>query len=491
LALAAVFSLPVTCMAQAQSVTIEGGGRYEALSTALAAARPGDVLRVSGAHRGNFTIETSLTLSGTGAAALDGGGSGTVLRIVADDVHVEGLTISGSGRGVDPWVLWGDAGVRVEGDRAVLRGLDVSGNDWGVQFRGGAGTELSGSTVADNVREGVLIMGGAGHVLRGNKILRNRTGVLVDAFYGENNRVLVPLAHDPQWTAQVAAIFAAAVPARDHVIEDNVVRGNASTGILLRYHVRGVTVARNTVVGTGIERPYDNEALAFWDRTVGGAGYVSSRARQGSGIMLYCWPEETLIEANMVHDNLAIGIGLEIAARNVVRGNLAERNRVGVDLAAAEDNEIAANTVAANSEFGIRLGASSGLGQRPDGNLVHLNSMTGNGVNAFDDSGRMLSVDEIAEEMAHMPWPEEMRQVYQDPLVLRQMAQAMLAQQQTGANRWDDGRYGNHYDDFDEAAEGFVDRDGDGIGEVGRPVAGGSAVDGFPVTTAAREAAVR
>ncbi|MBC8514954.1 nitrous oxide reductase family maturation protein NosD [bacterium] len=90
----------------------EGG-----LSRALAQAEAGAVITVEGGvWRGSFMINTPLTLIGKNGATLDGGGEGTVLSILAPDVTVRGLTITGSGRRLDAE----NSGVSVEAPRATI-----------------------------------------------------------------------------------------------------------------------------------------------------------------------------------------------------------------------------------------------------------------------------------------------------------------------------------------------------------------------------------
>jgi len=48
-------------------------------------------------------------------------------------------------------------------------------------------------------------------------------------------------------------------------------------------------------------------------------------------------------------------------------------------------------------------------------------------------------------------------------------------------NRRDDGRFGNHRDDFDEPTEGFRDKDGNGVGETPRRIACGHQRDRHPL----------
>jgi hypothetical protein len=78
-----------------------------------------------------------------------------------------------------------------------------------------------------------------------------------------------------------------------------------------------------------------------------------------------------------------------------------------------------------------------------------------------------------------------MRAAYDNPAVVAQMAAALAAQQAATANRWDDGSHGNRHDDFDAPDEGFVDRDGDGIGEARLSIPDSGATDNLPLTTEA------
>ncbi|WP_239025421.1 NosD domain-containing protein [Roseicyclus persicicus] len=333
-------------------------------------------------------------------------------------------------------------------------------------------------------------MGGAGHEVSGNAIDGNRIGVLVDAIFGDSDRVLAPLVHDPAWTQQVAALLAAGVPAVDHRILDNTLTGNANAGVRMHYHVRGVTVAGNTVTGTGIGRVPDAAEAAFWAETLGQAPATPFETT-GSGILLYCFPEENRVTGNDVHDNRAIGILIDIAHRNRVADNRVTGNAHGIVLSSAIGNEVTGNTVSGHAGHGLSVDGWlwMGLG-RSDGNRIWLNDLAGNGTDAFDGAGRLLSAEEIAAQIPLMPWPEEMRMVYDNPAIALQMAQMMVAQQQVGATAWDDGTHGNRHGLFDEPAEGFVDRDGDGIGEVPRPIPGGSAVDRFPLSAAGLSAAL-
>lgn len=108
--------------------------------------------------------------------------------------------------------------------------------------------------------------------------------------------------------------------------------------------------------------------------------------------------------------------------------------------------------------------------------------MAGNGVNAFDSSGRRLTVDDLAGVIDSLPYPDPVRQQLRANRSVREaMLGAMLKSLVPAVNQWDDGVHGNRYDDFDDTAEGFVDASGDGVSEVGRSIDGGDALDRHPL----------
>lgn len=79
------------------TIEVGPGTAFPTIGAAVAAARPGDTLRIRPAiYRERPVVETPLVLWGEPGAVIDGGGSGTVLTLRAPAV-VFGLTIRGSG----------------------------------------------------------------------------------------------------------------------------------------------------------------------------------------------------------------------------------------------------------------------------------------------------------------------------------------------------------------------------------------------------------
>lgn len=467
------------------------GETFEGLQDALSSARDGDAIEVGGGpYTGNFLVEHRVTLSGRGQGAdrpvLDGGGRGSVLTIRAEGVVVEDLEIRHSGKGDDPFFFWGDAGVTVAADGARLSNLHLAGNDWGVVMLGGRGSTIEASQIEDNARDGIAIFGGREHRIVGNSILRNEIGVSIDVLHTERRSPFAGLG-DPASVARIAADNAKARRSEDIVVARNEVRGNGSYCITATWHSRRLTIEDNVVHATGIERKHDVAQMELMEKTVAaslglsGVGVIDREAI-GSGIYILCSTEDSLIARNRVFDNLGAGIFMSGSDRNEIRANTVSANETGIFLVSSSANRINRNTVADNKTHGIRIGGGNPLATPSADNLLTLNDMAGNGVNAFDASGRRLTVDDLSGVIESLPYPEPVKQQLRANRSVREaMLGAMLKGLVPASNRWDDGALGNRYDNFDEKAEGFADANGDGISEAGRPIDGGTAVDRHPL----------
>jgi nitrous oxidase accessory protein len=106
------------------------------LGQAVAQAVPGDTLILGpGLYEGDVVIDKTLTVEGMPGAVVDGQGTGTVIRIVAADVVVRGLTVrnSGSNQEAIDTGIFADKG----GDRALIENNRLENNEFGISLRGG------------------------------------------------------------------------------------------------------------------------------------------------------------------------------------------------------------------------------------------------------------------------------------------------------------------------------------------------------------------
>ncbi len=86
--------------AWSETLTVGGNAaQFPSVAAALAAAKPGDTLRVeAGAHAGGLTLDKRVALEGAGRPLLRGGGRGSVLTVLADGCAIRGFVIEHSGR---------------------------------------------------------------------------------------------------------------------------------------------------------------------------------------------------------------------------------------------------------------------------------------------------------------------------------------------------------------------------------------------------------
>jgi len=478
------------------------GAAHSGLAQALASARAGDTITVAGYHQGNFTIPVPMTLRGSEDAMLDAAGRGTALVIAADDVTITGIALTGSGPRRSFASIWGPAGLRVEGQRASLSGLTVTGNEDGVLLLNAADVRIDGCRISENRGDGIKVMGGHGHRVSGNAMNRNGVGLTIAPYYGDATEMILPDVPQTNDTAamqryqralqMLTELKEGAKGATDIIVESNTLRGNGTLGIHLYTGSARCTVQQNEVHLTGRERQPDQAAVAWYgdylSRSLGGADVTDVlNTHAGTGIILSCLTEEHRIIANHSHDNLGEGMAANMTYRSQFETNRLERNRTGFWLDYSDDNEARGNVIAANTDGGLVidnwLRSQAPAPSGSSGNLIVLNVLTGNRINAYDSSDHVPTQAEVQARLDKAPLPAQLREMLrQSPdLCTRMMAQHLSAHR-PGRNRWDDGQLGNHYSDFDTPEEGFRDADANGVSEQPHAIPGGGHVDRFPLS---------
>ena len=294
-----------------RTLEVGPGGAYSTSVEALAAAGPGDTIRLTpGLHRGPVTVRVSrVTIVGPRAAVLDGGRQGTVLTVAADSVTLHGFTVSASGRSMDR----DDAAVKIEHCvGCVVRRLTVRDPLHGIYL-----LESDGVTLEDNDIVGAadLIESARGNGIhlfnsRGNRLLRNRVRATRDGIYFS---------------------FASG----------NLVRGNVVSRA--RYGLHYMYSDDNRFDGNVFSDNAAGAALMFSKRIVlSGNVFARHVGYRAYGLLLHTG-EDILAEGNRFEANLT-ALHLDGSLRNTFRDNLIAGNGIGIDLlASAEQNTFTGN----------------------------------------------------------------------------------------------------------------------------------------------------
>ena len=261
-------------------------------------AAPGQRLAIPpGTYEGDLVIDRQVHLVGRGLPLLLGSGRGSVVRVRADGVTIEGFAIDGRGGGD----LGDDSsGIHIAAKRVAVRGCRISNTLFGVYLR-----EADSTTVADCVIRGIAgkapgEKGSGIHVwnTQGFTLTRNEIIDVRDGFYIQSSShglISRNTARDLRYGLHY--MFS-----DDNRFEDNLFE-NGAAGTALMYSKR-IVFRRNR--------------------------FLHNRGFASVGLLFKAC-EDVVAEDNVIGDN-ARGVFLEGSYRNVFRRNLIASSDVAVVL---------------------------------------------------------------------------------------------------------------------------------------------------------------
>jgi nitrous oxidase accessory protein len=288
-----------------------GGGR---LAAAVAAAAPGDVLRLeAGDHRGGLTIGKSLTVAGLEGARIVGNGSGHAIVLDAPSIRIEGVTVTGSGLKLESE----DSGIFVteRATGAVVADNRLEDNLIGVYLKGPTDAQVRGNVILGrrdlrmNERgNGVQIWRAPGSVVDGNDIRYGRDGIFVTTS------------------------------------KKNAFRNNSFRD--LRFAVHYMYTNQGEVTGNRSQGNHAGYAIMYSNR-VTLAGNSSEGDRDHGILMNYA--NNAAITGNRVSGGPHKCVFIYNASKNVFRGNRFEGCEIGIHFTGgSERNAIGGNAFIAN-----------------------------------------------------------------------------------------------------------------------------------------------
>jgi nitrous oxidase accessory protein len=285
------------------------------LQPRIDAAAPGSTVVVGpGEYIGDVVIDRPLRLAGRGRPRLIGSGHGSVVRVRADDVSMDGFDVDGRSGGD---LASDSSGVHVAARRATIRDCRISNSIFGVYLR-----EAHGSTVercvirgipgkdAGEKGSGIHVWNTSGFVFAGNDIADVRDGFYIQSSSG--GRITGNVARDLRYGLHY--MFS-----DDNLFEDNVF-ANGAAGTALMYS-RRIVFRRNS--------------------------FLHNRGFASVGLLFKAC-DDVIAEDNLIADN-ARGIFLEGSYRNVLRRNVvAESDTAIVLYDSSGGNRFEGNSFVAN-----------------------------------------------------------------------------------------------------------------------------------------------
>lgn len=290
-------------------------------------AEPGDrVVVPAGTYDGDLLIDRPITLSGTGRPTLRGSGTGSVVRVRAAGVTIEGFEIDGRGRGD----LGRDtSGIHVAAPRVTIRDCRIRQALFGIYLR-----EADDAVVERNLIVGIPgrtpgEKGSGIHVWNSQRfrLVANTITGTRDGFYIQSS-------------------------------SHGLVRGNRASD--LRYGLHYMFSDDNVFEDNVFERGAAGAALMYSNRmTFRRNQFVRNRGFASVGLLLKAC-DDVVAEDNLIADN-ARGIFLEGSYRNQFRRNIVAMS----DMALVIYDSSGANVFEGNSFVG-NLTPLSLSGKRTD-----------------------------------------------------------------------------------------------------------------------------
>lgn len=234
-----------------------------------------------------------------------------------------------------------------------------------------------------------------------------------------------------------------------NIIRDNIASGDRNAGI-------AVMDAKNNTITDNIANSNSNCGISLTNSSDNILN--NNTANQNKYGIELVNSDHNEIQGSTTTGNRFSGISIENSIRNIVEGNYAGSNWAGVTLDRSKDNVIRKNEIIGN-EKGIYITYQNNTNDiKAEGKGVYISYGS-----EFSSSGRSINTN--------------------NTIYLNNLSNTNNAFDD-GQNRWDNGRLGNNYGDFDEPGEGCV---GGKICTTEHAISGGQSVDRYPLVMVAAQ----
>ena len=342
-----------TRSAKAEPTTIIVPDDYEKIQWALGNATKGDTIFVrAGTYYERVTIYKSISLIGESKhnTTIDGGGTGNVVHVTADNVTISGFTVTNAEL----------KGIQVENSRycEVHENIVCFTGDRGIVFEhGGNNTAYNNVVYNSSVwYGGIEAIGSSNNTIYNNLAYFNQWGIATN--HGSYNRIYNNTVYSNRehgihmdWSSTGNVVYNNNVSsnimwgisvinqARENIIRDNEISENKENGIWLHSSSNNTLTGNNIISnGNGVY------VLESSDNTLSGNNITNNE----HGIYLR-YSSNNNITASNITANTAYGIDLYESSNNSIIGNHISNNDYGIKLELSSNNRFYHNNITENT----------------------------------------------------------------------------------------------------------------------------------------------
>ncbi len=329
-------------LVKADPKTIRVPTDYDTIQEAIDAADPGDTIYVyNGTYYERLTIVKSLTITGEDKSntTIDGGGTGPVVDLMANNVTVSGFTVQNGGD--EEW-WWLGSGIYL----------------WYVKL-----CNIS-DTLVSNSRYGVVSYKSTDNIISGNTISETETGVYFDHSY--NNIIIGNTISNSTWgPGWGGGIYLWS--SDNNTVADNTISNTTEAGIFAHYSCHNTIVGNVMSRNTEIEME-DSFGIYFGDNTYENTVLDNVISKSHRGIYTAQLSYNNTIIGNTISNLTIYACGIDIWGPNnrIVGNTITNMGYVGIQLNSISSdgeygvpkactNNVVRENVVSNSTFGINL----------------------------------------------------------------------------------------------------------------------------------------
>jgi parallel beta-helix repeat protein len=326
-----------------------GDGNYSTIYLAIMEAFNGDTIFVyddSSPYYEYVEVNKAINLIGENknTTIIDGGGTGDVIRITADDAFITGFTLQNSGE------YWKMAGIDIEANNAFVTNNIIRNCCDGINlYENRINNVISENIISSTSLNGIGVWYSSNNNLILNNTINSNQGDGIKLFDCKDNDIIGNFIYSNDVGIYLSG-------SNNNIITNNIFDSNMHSGILVTGNSN--MVCNNTFFNDGIFVSVSiNEYNTINDNTVNNKPLVYLEhisdmvVEQGAGQIILVFCNNITIESQEI-SNTSVAIQLEGSGNCNIYDNILKNNNYGIKVQFYDNNYIF-NNIIQNNNYGI------------------------------------------------------------------------------------------------------------------------------------------